>query len=370
MRIGVNARFLYSSQLEGIGRYSFETTYRMIKKYPQHTFVLFYDRRPEDLFEGFNNVEKVIVPPPARHPVLWNIWFEWTLPAVLKNKNVDVFYSPDGFLSVRSKVPTVMVSHDLAYLHYPEHTRRTITRYYQKWVPKFHSRANHIIAVSEATKVDIVNSYGLAEKEITVAYNAVSDGFKPIEDKSKIRKKYASDQPYFIYLGSLHPRKNILNLIKSFERFKTESGLSHKLVLVGRMAWNTKEIKEGLEQSCFEQDIIHLNNVGREIKEILAGAEAMVYISLFEGFGIPIIEAMSCGVPVICSGISSMPEVAGESALLVDPIDIKDIAHKMKDLATDSDLRTKLQGLGYENIKRFSWDKTAAIIFDKLHSQV
>jgi glycosyltransferase involved in cell wall biosynthesis len=368
MRIAVNARVVFDDKLEGVGRYIYETTYRMIKNNPDHEFVILYDRKYQDLFGEFPNVTKKVVYPQARHPLLWNIWFEVMLPRLFKKENIDVFYSGDTYLSLHTDVPTLLVSHDIAYKHYPDHIPARVLKYYETNFPAFHHKAKHIISVSEATKKDIVETYDLDPAKVTVAHNALPQGFEPLSDeaKTKIRAKISDGNPYFLYLGSLHPRKNIVGLVKAFELFKEKNKSQYKLVLVGRMAWKTKEIEKALTKSKFKNDIIHLENITDGVYDIMAAADAFLYLSFFEGFGIPILEAMACKVPVICSNVSSMPEVANESALLVDPTNIKEIAVQMQAIITNENLRKRLIEKGLENVKTFDWDKTSATIWENL----
>ncbi|MEZ5048302.1 MAG: glycosyltransferase family 1 protein [Saprospiraceae bacterium] len=369
MKIAINARFLFNSKLEGIGRYVYETSIRMIKNHPEHEFILLFDRPFEPVLLQSENVKNVLLPPPARLPWLWYLWFEVMIHQYLKKQNVDVFYSGDSYLSLKSKVPTLLVSHDLAYRHYPDHIPNSALRYYRKNFEKFHRRANHIIAVSNTTKEDIMYQYGIDSEKITVAYNAVDRSkFSPItlSERHEVRARYANGKPYFVYVGSLHPRKNIENLIKAYEWYRNTSGKDTKLVLVGRLAWHSDAIAAAMKNSEYTMDIIHLNSVGAEVAEIIAGAEAMVYVSVFEGFGIPILEGMSCGVPVICSNGSSMPEVAGTAALEVDPMEPVEIGEAMCRIVSNRQLSEHLVARGFQNLERFDWNQSAEIIWQKL----
>lgn len=368
MRIGVNARLLYSDRLEGIPRYIYETTVRMAQQHPEHRFILFYDRKYTETLTFPPNVQKVIIPLPTRHPVLWFIWFEILLPIWLRWYKIDVFYSGDGYMSLISSVPTVMVSHDLAYLHYPGHLPLTQLWYGRFFYPKFHKKARHIIAVSESTRSDIIDSFGIPASRISVGNNAVPESLMTADhiDQQNVRDRYTGGKAYFIYIGTIHPRKNIPNLIKAFQIFRHRTGLDYRLVLAGRMAWLTDEVEKMI---TLDPGIIHTGFVDHRVKaELLAGAEAMVYVSLFEGFGIPIIEAMAAGVPVITSNVSSMAEVAGEAALLADPSSPGSVADTMVRLTSEQSLRQSLINAGKIRCRQFDWNTTAELIFEKLMS--
>jgi len=361
MNIAVNARLLQRSRMEGICRYIHETTKRMVLNQPDHTFYFFFDRPYDEFFIYADNVIPVVVGPQARHPILWYLWFEWVLPYQFKKYKIDVFYSGDTYLSLRSKVPTLLVSHDIAYAHYPDHIRWSHLKHYQYYFPKYHHRADHIVAVSEFTKQDIIEKYKLEPDKVSVGYNASPEGFKILDDskKDQVRQKLTNGAPYFIYVGSLHPRKNVVNLIKAFDLFKATYNTSHKLVLVGRMAWNNEELKEVSKKLSHKEDIIFTGHLEHSLPEYLAAADALTYVSVFEGFGIPILESMMSGVPVITSNVSSMPEVAGNAALLIDPKNPEEISEAMFRIVDNVNLRNSLVEKGQGRVNFFSWDDTA-----------
>lgn len=354
--------------MEGVARYIYEVTRRIVANHPEHEFYLFFDRSFDEEFIFADNVTPIKIGIPARHPALFKLWFDYSVPKALKRYKIDVFFSGDSYLSLNTKVPQVMVSHDLAYLHYPQHLTKTVNKYYRQYFPKFHSKAESIIAVSLATKTDIINQYGISENKIIVGYNATPEGFVPVDEstKLKIRKKYSSGNPYFVYIGSLHPRKNIVKLIEAFNKYKSDNSNSNQhLVLIGRPAWNFEGIMKALNESPY-RDYIHMyHDIRDEAKQILASATALVYISLFEGFGIPILEAYSCGVPVITSDVSSMPEVSGNASLLVNPKNTSDIVNAMQDII-NSTVRDQLIQKGYLRAQEFNWDTTAETIYNEL----
>lgn len=365
MVIAVNTRLLLSSRMEGIARYTYEVLQRMVEAHPEDQFLFLFDRPYDQRFIFGDNVKAIVVRPVTRHPVLWYLWLEWSIPRVLKKYQADVFLSMDTYMSLSTPTPTVLVTHDIAYRHYPKHLSYSIRKYYQHYFPKFHKAARRLLAVSAFTADDVAEAYGLDRSKIEVAHNAVPSDFQSPSsiDKGLIRKQYAEGHRFFVYLGSLHPRKNIVGLIRAFEDFRQKAKKDFKLLLIGRMAWNTEEIQRALSQSEWKEDIIHLSNIGEEAKDIVSAAEAMVYISLFEGFGIPILEAMTMGVPVITSNVSSMPEVAGDAALLVNPKDPKAVSQAMLRMVEEEGLRDKLIDKGLERVKAYDWDETAKKVY-------
>ncbi|WP_020536066.1 glycosyltransferase family 4 protein [Lewinella cohaerens] len=365
MRIAVNTRLLLTGRLEGIGRFTHEVARRLVERHPQHEFLFLFDRPYDDEFVYADNVKPLVLPPPARRGWLWHLWFEWAIPVVLKWYKADVFLSMDGYCSLRSKVPTVMVSHDIAHVHYPEQIPAWALRFYHKYVPLYLKRAEKVVTVSEFCRQDIHQQYQIPLGKITVACNAPSPSFQPLPvlEKEKIKQAYAQGEDYFFYLGALHPRKNIVRLLEAFASFKQQTSSSLKLLIAGRFAWQTSGIKEAYENSPVKEDIRFLGYVSdEELPRLVASALALTYVSLFEGFGVPLLEAMQAEVPVLTSSVSSLPEVAGDAALLVDPTDISAIAVGMKHLYDSENLRNALVEKGTQRLEEYSWEKAVAVI--------
>lgn len=391
MRIGINARLLLPNRLEGIGWFIYETVKRMAIAHPEDQFFLFFDRPFDSQFIFASNVIPVVVFPQARHPLLFRWWFEWSLPAVMRRHKIAVFYSADGFCSLSSPVPTLLVLHDLAYRHFPEGISATNLRYYTKFTPRFLARADKVVTVSNFSKNDILKNFHVKNTDITVCYNGTRSKFVPQKELCKARTRdwifndtisrtfiddmwlrpYTTEGGYFLYVGSVHPRKNVARLIEAFDMFQKnslpQSTAKYRLVIVGRMAWKTKDISDLLKQISCKSDILLLDYVSDiDLPRLVGSALGLVYPSLFEGFGVPLVEAMQCDVPIITSNISAMPEVAGKAALLVNPMDISEIAEAMQQIAEDDALRAQLVAAGREQRKRFSWDETTQTIYEEL----
>jgi len=362
MRIAVNTRLLLKGKLEGIGWYTNETLKRIVLRHPEHEFIFFFDRPYHPDFIYASNVTPVVFPPQARHPVLFYIWFELMIPYMLRKYKADLFLSPDGLMSLNTNVPSCVVMHDLAFEHYPEHLKGSHKRFYRKFSPLYARKAARIVTVSEFSKDDIATRYGVSPEKIDVSYNGAHDAYKPLsrEEREAVKKQYAEGCEYFVFAGALHPRKNIVNLLKAFIAFKKRQRSNMKLVIVGRLAWNYKEIEAMRAEMPFKDEVKWAGYLDvSELSKVIGGAYALVYASLFEGFGIPILEALQCNVPAIVSNTSSMPEVGGAAALLVDPKDHEDIAAKMELLYKDEVLRKRLVDAAPGQVEKFSWDKTA-----------
>ncbi|MFK7937137.1 MAG: glycosyltransferase family 4 protein [Saprospiraceae bacterium] len=369
MKIVVNTRFLLTNKLEGIGWFTYETLRRIVESHPQDEFIFLFDRPYDPVFIFAKNVTPIVLQPPARHPFLWYIWFEISVKRTLKRLKPDVFLSPDGYCTLQTDIPTVMVTHDIAHVHYAEQIPYLARKYYHYYIPKFLKAATRIIAVSNYTKRDIINSYQIASDKIAIACNGCRKDFQPLLETEKVtvRKQYAAGQEYFFYLGAMHPRKNIARLIQAFDHFKKETASPIKLLLGGRLAWQIAAIKNAYETAKYKEDIILLGYIDNaELPKILGAAMALTYVSLFEGFGIPILEAMHCEVPVLTSNVSSMPEVGGDAALLINPTSVTEIAAGMTRLSQEQTLRQKLIEKGKRQRQKFTWEIAAAVIYDNL----
>lgn len=369
MRIGVNTRFLLKNRLEGIGLFTHEVVRRLVEQHPEHEFFFFFDRPFDPSFVFGENVTPIVLFPPARHPFLFVWWFEWSMRLALKRHKIDVFLSPDNFLTLNTDVKTVLVTHDLAHVHYPQQVSLFHRLYYQFFAKKFNQRADHILAVSEYTKADIVKQYGIASAKITVSGNGCREIFHPLEsaEKQAVREKFSEGKPYFYYIGAVHPRKNVHRLIAAFDQFKSVTGAPHKLLIAGRFAWQAGEVKAAYDAVKHQSDVCFLGYVTDDDSVHLMGAAtALVYVSLFEGFGVPVLEAMHAEVPIVTSNVSSLPEVAGNAALLVNPESVEDIAEAIHRIVADDHLIEKL--LGYGRIQRscFNWQHATDVVYKTL----
>ncbi len=366
MLIAVNCRLLLYGRLEGIGRYMDETLPLLVKAHPQHQFLFIFDRAWHPSFIYADNVKAIKVGPQARHPFLYYLWFEWMLPMVFTKYKVDLFLSLDGYLSLRTDIPQVNVIHDLAFEHFPEGISQINVWHYKKYFQQYCRKAAHIATVSEYTKSDILKTYGIAPEKITVTGNAANSSFEPLakEEQEVVKKKYNNGCPYFLYTGAIHPRKNIGNLLLAFDYFKTKNNTTIKLLVAGREAWKNEEMKEIYNSMRHKYDVVFIGRLSdAELQEVMASALGLCYVSLFEGFGIPIIEAMQCGTPVITSNTTSMPEVAGGAALIADPLSPTEIAERMEQLLSE-ETRNELAANGLENAKRYTWEKAAVKLWE------
>ena len=352
MKIAINTRLLIKDKLEGIGYFTFEILNRITNAHPEHEFYFFFDRKFNAEFIFSDNVKAIVLYPQARHPILFNIWFDFSVTRALKKYNIDIFLSPDGMLSLKTKVPQIAVIHDLNFEYYPKDLPPNITKYYKNRFPKFAKKATSIITVSKHSKDNIMSCYNIDENKISVVYNGSGKHYGPVE-KSKVEK------PYFIYVGSLHKRKNIKRMLHSFNKLKQEYKKPLDFIVVGDYLWNNEEKFDSINND------IHFvgRKSGQELAKLVACSKALIYVSYFEGFGIPILEGMKSGVPVVSSNTTSMPEVGGDAVIYVDPFSVESITKGMLEALNEEKAKIYIKK-GLVQSEKFSWDLSAKQVWE------
>jgi glycosyltransferase involved in cell wall biosynthesis len=366
MKIAVNTRLLLKGKLEGIGWFTLETLKRITRDHPEHEFIFIFDRPYHHDYIFAENVTPVVIGPPARHPFLFWLWFDFQIPKVLKKYKADLFLSPDGYLSLRTRVPQLAVIHDINFVHRPGDFPWLVEKYYNHFFPKFAKVAKRIATVSFYSKEDITRSFKVDFDKIDVVYDGINPAFIPTteEDRKTTREKYSEGHPYFLFIGALNPRKNVAGLLNAFDAFKSVDTNQTKLLIVGGEMHKTGDIFETYENLRFKDDVIFTGRIPTtELHHILGAALALTFVPFFEGFGIPVVEAMSAGVPVICSNTTSIPEVGGNAVVYADPCKTDQITEAMIRLSGDGELRKSLIEKGFEQKNKFSWDKTARLLW-------
>lgn len=365
-RIAVNTRLLLKNKLEGIGWFAYESLKRITTLHPEHEFLFIFDRPYSEEFIFSSNVRPVVTFPQARHPVLFYLYFEYAIPSVLKKHKADYFISPDGYLSLSTDIPSLPVIHDINFEHRPQDLPLKDRLYYRHYFPKFANKASRIATVSEFSKKDISETYKVSPDKIDVVYNGCNTMYGPVDEltKSFTRAKWTNGKPYFLFVGSLHPRKNLFNLLKAFDVFRKRNQDDFKMLIVGNFMWKN-DLKEFLNTLTHKDDVIFAGRLSNEeLKPVLASAAALTFVPFFEGFGIPILEGFYSEIPVITSNVTSMPEVAGDAALLADPDNVDSIADAMISIAKDPVLAQKLINAGKLQRDKFSWDRTAGLLWE------
>jgi glycosyltransferase involved in cell wall biosynthesis len=299
----------------------------------------------------------------GRDLFLLTCWLPFSLPIELIKSKPDILFSAMPTLPLFCPCKTIIRVHDLAYLldnsYFKIETRLAIGAMTSRAI----KRSDKIIAISESTKKDLITHFGVREDKISVIYRSHNaDVYKPstAADIYNVKQKYNISANYVIYVGTLEPRKNVVGLIKAFGSLKEKERLGHKLVITGAKGWLYQDIFEMISEMGLEQMVIFTGFVPEEELPILmSGARILIYPSFYEGFGLPPLQAMACGTPVITSKISSMPEVVGDAGWLIDPYNQDELTDAIKSLLADDQLRKIMSQKGLERAKLFSPVKEA-----------
>lgn len=290
----------------------------------------------------------------------------------IKIEDADIFFGPNFRGVFRKTLKTVITIHDMAHEYYPEATSKRIFKYLKK-LQQSAEKADLIIADSENTKEDILKFLNLSEEKIKVIYPGVDTIFRPINDQdvlNSVRRKYNLYERFILYLGAIQPRKNITTLIRAYGILCKEQNFDHKLVIAGGVGWKNKDIRVLIEELRLEDKVVFTGYIPEHNLPVIYNlSDAFVFPSLYEGFGLPVLEAMACGTPVVTSNVSSLPEVAGDAALLINPHSIEDLADGIKRILHNDGLRKKNIANGFERAKLFTWEKCAGETLD-VFSQV
>jgi glycosyltransferase involved in cell wall biosynthesis len=369
MIIAVDTRFLIDDDPWGYGSYLYESFYHITKDHPGHRFIFVFDGPYDKDFIKGENISQVIAGPAARHPLLWQFWYNIKLPAILKRYNADLFIGTDGICSLSTKLPQCLLVNDLSFLQYPGFFKRSVLVFYKRNTARFLNKADRIITASGFSRQIIMTHYTTAGDKIDIVPFVPRQIFHALDEKKKseIKSRLTNGIEYFLYMGPVHPRKNLVNLLKAFSIFKKRQASNWKLVLAGNFAGRNKQFIKGVETYKYREDVILVSDVEeKEAADLLGSTYALIYPSLWEGSGLGILEAMRSGVPVIAASGSAMQEIAGEAALYADPADHADIAEKMMRLYKDENLRNQLIEKGRDVASQYSMEQSATLLWQAI----
>lgn len=361
MKIGIDISLLCLPKT-GVGQYRYNLVKALLEKRgdSEEIYLYGFNYRLFDVFQGLGfeemGAELDIKKFPNRAASIWWNFFNW--PKIEKCvENCDVYHLSETGFQPSNKL-SVATIHDLTIEKFPE-LHLGENKFFSNLRHKRLAKSNaHLIAVSESTKQDFVDYYGVNPARISVVHHGVSPEYKPEINNTEVKAKYGIEGEYFLYLGTIEPRKNLVRVLEAFREFKKNSKSGLKLVLAGGLGWGYEEVLALAGE--MKQDVILTGYVDEKDKPaLLCGAECLVYASLYEGFGLPVLEAMACGLPVITSQNSGMSEVAGDAAIFVNPETSMDIYEALVEISKNGNLAGKLSQKGIERAKCFSWEKCA-----------
>jgi glycosyltransferase involved in cell wall biosynthesis len=373
MRIGFDATAAVR-QGGGIGRYTRELLQALYTADTQSHYRLFYASRspiphplPGPLPANFH----------ATHLPFDDVWFarvwhraQLSIPVEVITGPIDLFHSPDFTLPpVRRGARTLLTVHDLSFVRDPESATPVLRAYLNQVVPRSVARAQHVLADSHATREDLIELYKTPPEKITVLYSGVNPVFRPIADPASlaaVRAKYKlGDAPFILAVGTLQPRKNYVRLIQAFAQLPITNN-QLRLILAGGQGWLYDSIFAEVERLKLQERVVFPGFVDdADLPALYSAASVLAYPSLYEGFGLPMLEAMACGTPVVTSTASCLPEVAGDAALCVPPTDVGALAHALETAVSDESARAELRTKGFARAKEFTWEKAARELVER-----
>jgi len=366
MRIGID----YTAAVQqggGIGRYTRELIKALAQIDRANRYILFSAGYDAEGTRWPANFSRRAIPLSDRHlSILWHR-LRIPLPVQAFTGPLDLFHSPDFLLPPLFCTPSVLTVHDLSFLRHPDCFSTSLLAYLRRTVPRSVARANRILADSFSTRTDLIELMGVAQERISVIYPGVDERFTPLPktDCVPILERYNIVTPYILSIGTLQPRKNYCRLIQAYHLLRQEHHIPHHLVIAGGQGWLYQPILDTIEE-LGETNAVHLLGFvpDRDLVALYASATVFAFPSLYEGFGIPVLEAMACGTPVVTSNRSSLPEAAGDAALLVSPKDTYALADALWRTLDDETLRNALREAGFQQAKRFTWQRSARALLE------
>jgi glycosyltransferase involved in cell wall biosynthesis len=353
--IGIDASRSVMPQPTGTELYSRYLIEALLSRAPDRfRFCLYFNQPPQSEIRNQKSEIKVIPFP--------RLWTHLRLSTEMMLHRPDLLFVPAHVLPIIHPRRSVVTVHDLGYLYFPEaHPPRQ--RWYLDRSTRWHTRtAAHLLADSAATKRDLIERYHANPAKITVAYPGLDPSVCRVDDPheiARVKAKYHTDGDYLLYLGTIQPRKNLQRLIQAFNQLPAAS---YQLLLAGKPGWYSDQL---LQQANDRVKFIGYVEAADK-NALLSGATAFVFPSLYEGFGFPVLEALACGMPVLCSNTSSLPEVAGDAAVMVNPLEVDDIARGLQEITTNEELRRTLIGCGYQQAQKFTWQACAEVVLKVL----
>ena len=357
MRVGIDARLVFYSKA-GIGQYIIHLTRALAElDTPDDKFVLLQSRKDDTKIIDNHNFSRYSLWTPSHHRLE-----QPALRFETVRRRLDLLHSPDFIPPFRRNYKSVITVHDLAFLLYPQFMTTESARYYGQ-IDQAVRSTDHIIAVSKATKQDLISLLGVPDEKITVIYEGCNPLYGPLDKEKAVafcRDRWGLDENFIFFISTIEPRKNIPTLLRAFKYLQDKYKRKEKLVLAGTKGWLFEEVERTIDELNLANEVVLIGRVrDSEVNYLYNAASMLVFPSFYEGFGLPPLEAMTCGTPTIVSNIKVMPEVVGDAALIIDPHDEDDVAVAMHRLLVDEDLRSELIAKGLKRAEKFSWEKAA-----------
>ncbi len=367
MRIGIDYTPALGQQA-GIGRYTRELVSALLKQPGRHEYVLIKAKGSSSHSPIDSSATSVTLPFSRRMSAL--IWHRLRLPITLETFTgaLDLYHATDYLIPPLRKAKGVVTVHDLSFLVHPELGAAGLVKYLRSALPVSLDRASLVLADSQNTKKDIADLLGFAKERVEVVYCGVSEYFRPADDATeleRVREKYGLHSPYILTLGTIEPRKNYVRLIQAYQQLRAENGIAHDLIIGGGKGWLYQDVFDEVKSLGLEKQVRFLGFVpDDDLLGMLSLAELFVYPSIYEGFGLPPLEAMACGTPVVASNTSCLPEILGDAAVFVDPLDVSSMANGMISMLSNDGLKNDMKARGIKRASRFTWADSAGCLLN------
>ena len=356
MRIGIDARLVHYSRA-GIGQYILQLTRALAAINTEDEFVVLQSRKDKSTIVDQPNFRKGSLRTPPHHPLE-----QWVLPFEISPLGLDILHSPDFIPPFRRSCLSVITVHDLAFLLYPHFLTKESARHYSQ-IDQAVRRADHIIAVSHTTRQDTIRLLGASEHKISVIYEAANPIYRPISDPEplrRVREKYGIEGDFILFVSTIEPRKNIPMLLDAYRQLLDNYKQTVKLVIAGQPGWLFKDVFARVGDLRLNDRVLFLGRVPVEdLLGLYNTARMLGHPAFYEGFGLPPLEAMACGTPVVVSNVSALPEIVGDAGLLVDPEDVAGLTVAMWRVLADESLRQDMIAKGLKRAALFSWERAA-----------
>lgn len=357
MRIGILTDYLDYERI-GIGNYTLNLVESLLRIDRENEYFLIHQKKSDmPIYGEANEIILPRFPVPPRSIIRKNC----ILPSILAKNKIDVIHDPTNAGPFFFSFPTkrILTIHDLAPLIIPNAYNKRLALYYRYVLPFMIKTADRVIAVSKNTKNDLVNRLHVNENKIKVIYLGVNQEYKPLQKTEEITKKYGLTESFILFVGNIAPRKNLLVLLQAFNKLKKRK-IKHKLVIAGKKDQKHKQVLKMVNDLNLGGEVIFTGYIPEEdLPSLYNAADLFVYPSLYEGFGLPVLESMACGTPVVASNTSSLPEVVGDAGLLINPRDVDALTDAIYKVLTDDELKESLVEKGLRRVKLFAWEKTA-----------
>jgi glycosyltransferase involved in cell wall biosynthesis len=367
VKIALNALLLSQSasyRSAGISQYIYELLTQLRLRPPEQSYEAFVTYEPTEIcLSPTPSFRTTVVSSAFRKPSMRVVWEQWIQPLVLARRPPDLIHALGYALPLAWRGRSIITICDLSFVRYPTLFNRSNAMYLATIARLSARKATTVLTISESTRRDVIRLFGVAPENVVTTYCGVSDRFQPAPetDIPAFRERNALPEKFFLYVGTIEPRKNVAGLVRAYARYRRDADNPLPLILAGGRGWKDREVFDLVDQLGLGDNVRFPGFVPSEDLPLwYSAATAFVYPSRYEGFGLPVADAMACGTPVIATTASSLPEVVGEAGKLVPPEDEESLTSALSQIASDSDLRRRLSLAGRKQAARFRWERMAA----------